>query len=593
MISRKFHGRVAVTLLAVVCLAAPRAAEAVSPARLSGSISGLVTDSGGVPQMGATVLLYNKQERLHEKALTDERGFFLFSALLPDVYSIRITLASFVPAIKSNILVQPGMRSMLNVSLANLFSSIQLVYPLPGQRALMNDDWKWVLRTAGETRPVLRMLPGVDQSPQRHTASVSPGTRGLLRLSAGEADLASGLGVEGDLGTAFAVATSLSRNNELQVAGKVGYGAQSGMPSAAFRTSLTRNTGMGNPEVALTMRQLYLPGRLGVAGAALPPLRSMTVDYDDRTQLSDNVWLRYGFSLDSVSFLDRLNYFSPYARLSYDAGDSGLVEVTYTSGNARPDLAAWGRPGMELQHDLRTLAVFPRVSLLHGRARVQRGENYELSYSREFGSRKVQVTGYRESVTNTALTMDAPQDLYATSGDILPDLFSGSAVFNAGDYQTLGYTVALTQKVGDHFSTTLIYGSIGALTAAQGEVVSENPDDLRAMIRAGRRHAATLRTSATLPWSGTQVVASYQWSDAASVSPGHLYSTQSVRPQPGFNVYFRQPVPWSLLPWRVELTGDLRNLLAQGYMPLNVAGGRRVFLMQTPRAFRGGLSFIF
>lgn len=584
------------TLMVVVCLAAPRAAEAISPAKLSGSISGLVTDGSGVPQMGATVLLFDKRERLHEKALTDEQGVFVFAGLIPDIYSIRVTLASFVPAVKSNIMVQPGMRSMLNVSLANLFSSIQLVYPLPGQRTLMSDDWKWVLRTSGATRPVLRMLPGVDQSPRRQTASVFSRTRGMLRLSAGETDPASVQGMEGDLGTAFALATSLYGSNELLVAGKVGYGAQNGMPSAAFRTSFSRNMGLGNPEVALTMRQLYLPDRLGSGTSAengIPALRSVSLDFDDRTQLSDSLWLRYGFSLDSVSFLDRLNYFSPYARLTYDGGEAGTVEFTYTSGNARPDLAAIGRPGAELQHDLRTLALFPRVSMRGGRARVQRGENFELSYSREFGSRKVQVTGYRESVSNTALTIDAPQGLYASSGDILPDLFSGSAVFNAGDYETVGYTMSLTQRIGDKFSATVIYGSIGALTAEPGEVVSENPDDLRAMIRAGRRHAATLRTNATIPWSGTQVVASYQWSDAASVSPGHLYSTQSVRPQPGFNVYFRQPVPWSLFPWRMELTADLRNLLAQGYLPLNVPGGRRVFLMQTPRAFRGGLSFIF
>jgi hypothetical protein len=55
----------------------------------------------------------------------------------------------------------------------------------------------------------------------------------------------------------------------------------------------------------------------------------------------------------------------------------------------------------------------------------------------------------------------------------------------------------------------------------------------------------------------------------------------------------RQPLPWSLAPCRMEITADLRNLLAQGYLPLTVEGGRRVYLMQTPRAFRGGLSFIF
>lgn len=54
---------VASLVLGVACLAAPQAAFAVSPMRLSGAISGLVTDSTGVPQMGAAVLLFNRQDR--------------------------------------------------------------------------------------------------------------------------------------------------------------------------------------------------------------------------------------------------------------------------------------------------------------------------------------------------------------------------------------------------------------------------------------------------------------------------------------------------------------------------------------------------
>ena len=594
MIGTKTYGRVAFGVMVAVCLALP--SQAVTPLRLSGGISGFVTSSTGTPQMGATVLLFNKYDRLYTKALTDERGFFTFAGLFPDVYSIHVALASFVPAIKSNILVQPGMRSMLNVSLANLFSTIQLVLPTGDQRVLLSEDWKWVLRTASETRPVLRLLPSSDVGLQRRTASVFSDTRGMLRLSAGDGDPASGVAAEGDLGTAFALATSLYGSNVVAVAGKFGYGSQSGIPSAAFRTSFSRNIGEGSPEVSVTMRQMFLPGRLGNAmtgtDGSLPSLRSISVDFDDRAQLTDNLTLRYGFSLDSVSFLDRLNYFSPYARLTWTLDENSTIELTYTSGNARPDLAGYGGHGTELQRDLSTLNMFPRVSLRGGRAKVQRGEDYEASYSRTFGSRKVQVSAYRESVSNAALTMDAPDGLY-TAGDILPDLVSGSAVFNAGNYQSLGYTAAVTQNFGEQFSTTLMYGSLGALTAEPAETVSENPDDLRAMIRAGRRHAATLRTTATLPGTGTHVIASYQWSDARTLTPGHLYSTQSLRPEPGFNVYVRQPMPWSPLPWRLEITADLRNLLAQGYLPLMAGGGRRVFLMQTPRAFRGGLSFIF
>jgi hypothetical protein len=46
------------------------------------------------------------------------------------------------------------------------------------------------------------------------------------------------------------------------------------------------------------------------------------------------------------------------------------------------------------------------------------------------------------------------------------------------------------------------------------------------------------------------------------------------------------------LPWRMEATAELRNMLAQGYVPINAAG-QRLLLFDTPRSLRGGLSFIF
>jgi hypothetical protein len=63
---------------------------------------------------------------------------------------------------------------------------------------------------------------------------------------------------------------------------------------------------------------------------------------------------------------------------------------------------------------------------------------------------------------------------------------------------------------------------------------------------------------------------------------------------PGLNLYFRQPIPGiSGRPCRVELTADLRNLLAQGYLPLATAGGQSILLVETPRSLRGGLNFVF
>ncbi len=43
---------------------------------------------------------------------------------------------------------------------------------------------------------------------------------------------------------------------------------------------------------------------------------------------------------------------------------------------------------------------------------------------------------------------------------------------------------------------------------------------------------------------------------------------------------------------RREATAELRSGLGQGYLPIT-EGGQHVLLIQSPRALRGGLSFIF
>src|ERR1700692_4874692 len=106
--------KLASSVMAVLVLSAPSVC-APEPTQLAGSIAGFVRDSTGIPQMGATVLLFNRSERLILKTITNERGIFGFSLLTPDLYSVRVTLASFVPAMKQKIAVQPGMQRLLYV----------------------------------------------------------------------------------------------------------------------------------------------------------------------------------------------------------------------------------------------------------------------------------------------------------------------------------------------------------------------------------------------------------------------------------------------------------------------------------------------
>jgi hypothetical protein len=592
--------RTAVGVLAgTLCVSS--ASLAVTPQKFSGSIAGIVSDTSGIPQMGASVLLYNRFDKLLSRILTSERGTFGFASLPPDSYTIRVSLASFLPALKRDILVQPGMRSLLNVSLASVFSSIELVAVAPGQTPLMSDEWRWVLRSTSSTRPVLRMLPELAQSdprPRRRVASIFSDTRGVVRLSGGD-QAGSSLGTEPDLGTAFALATSVGGSNQFQVSGNFGYSAYTNAPTAAIRTSFHRETGgISVPEVKLTMRQLFIPLRVGAdlygAGMqdSLPALRTLSATMLDSKQLSDSVRLEYGASLDSVTFLDRLNYISPFGRLTIDRGNGAAFELGYASGTppAEAFLNEGGR-NLEFQQDLAALAMFPRVSLSSGRARVQRTETIEIGYRKKAGSRTFSVAAYNDSVNNAAVTMISPDGQPGL--DLLPDLLSNGWTANAGRFRSIGYMMAVTQEVGSHFDMTLAYGSGGALVADRGAGPGAVFEDVQSAIRVARRQSLTGRISGTLPASGTQLIASYQWSNVAALNAAHMFLTQRTREGLGLDVRVSQPVPYfGGLPGHLEATAELRNLLAQGYTPLNLSG-RRVYLLQVPRSVRGGLSFSF
>jgi len=600
-------GLAASLLAGILWTSGPCAAS--SSIKLSGELAGFVKDPAGIPQMGATIQLFNRYDRLIQKTLSSANGQFSFGSLAPDLYSIRITLASFVPALKKNISIQPGMKSVLAINLATVISSIELVSTGPSSRALMSDDWIWVLRSTMSTRPVLRFLPGIDISDPEDrnrghvsssaVAAIFSDTRGLVKLSSGESNPFASTGSQPDLGTTFALATSLYGNNNLRFSGNIGYALNSAMPAAGFRTSYSRGEGNG-PEVKLTMQQYSLPARGyspvpgGQGQDNAPALRSMSLTMLDRIDITDSILLEYGASLDTVSFMDRLNYISPFARLTFNTETKGSFAVAYSSGMPPVDLL--GSPKEDdagLQQDISALSTFPRVSVRNGAPSVQRTQTMEIGYNLTEGSRTYSVGVYREMVGNGALTMTAPSDLYQ-QGDLLPELSSSSSVFNIGTYARTGMMAAVTQAVGENVSVTLAYGDGGTLRTDGRKLMTNDPDELRNMIHRAQHQWVMGRIAATLPVTGTKLASSYEWTDYRSLTPGHVYLVQKFYPEAGLNFRIKQPIPqFGFLPGRLEATAEFRNMLAQGYLPISTTDNRRLILTNTPRAVRGGVSFIF
>jgi hypothetical protein len=574
-------------------------ALAGSPAPLSGGILGQVKSATGIVQMGATVLLYNRYDQLVRQALTNPEGKFVFDKLTPDLYSIRVTLASFVPAMRRNIAVAAGSENLLQINLATLLSSIDLVSAGPSRGALMSDEWKWVLRSSQATRPVLRLLP-VSTSASSTSNSIFSDTTGVVRLSAGDGDSFT-TGSEQDLGTAFAVATSIYGSTRVQFSGNIGYIGNSSIPAAGFRTSYSRNKdGQSSPQVILTVRQLYLPNQQTPSGNDPgPALRTMSLSVRDKLDLTDHLRLEYGASLDSVNFLARLNYVSPFARATYDLGNSGSVRVGYSNGAdpsqllERSSAAASNEVASNeaLGQDLAALALLPRISLRDDGVRVQRTKNFETAYQRVAGSRTYSVGVYAEAVSNAAFMLSGARGFVPLT-DTLPDLASNSRIFNVGDYNRIGYTASAKQALGDRMDAAVAVGRAGGL-AASSEGSDNNADTVRGTIQQVQRLWATAAFSTTLPFSGTRMTTSYGWTDPHALMPDHVFLTQDVTESTGWNIRVRQPLPFfSGIGGRLEATAEMRNLLAQGYLPLE-ANGQKALLTNSPRAVRGGLAFIF
>ena len=74
--------------------------------------------------------------------------------------------------------------------------------------------------------------------------------------------------------------------------------------------------------------------------------------------------------------------------------------------------------------------------------------------------------------------------------------------------------------------------------------------------------------------------------DAFNASPGQT--------DPYLSFFIRQPIPGtSFIPAKMDALLDLRNLLAQGYVPVMGQDGRTVYMVQSARSLRGGLAFTF
>src|SRR5579864_3699850 len=91
-----------------------------------GTLSGVILDPSGTPQMGATVWLIAEDAggRTISQLLSNQDGGFFSDHLKPGRYAVRVSLAGFLPAIERHIAVAANLTTLLRVQVDSVFSSL-------------------------------------------------------------------------------------------------------------------------------------------------------------------------------------------------------------------------------------------------------------------------------------------------------------------------------------------------------------------------------------------------------------------------------------------------------------------------------------
>ena len=121
----------------------------------SATVSGVVRDSSGVPQIGAAVELLRPDLSSVAAVYTNSKGSFTFANVIPGRYAVKAMGASFLPSLQENVKVRST--AVVNLTLNTLYEVMQWLPAEPKRANANKDDWEWTLRSAAN-RPLLRWL---------------------------------------------------------------------------------------------------------------------------------------------------------------------------------------------------------------------------------------------------------------------------------------------------------------------------------------------------------------------------------------------------------------------------------------------------
>src|SRR5579863_2164 len=345
------------------------------------SISGLVCDSAGIPQIGAVVQLLRPDTSVVQTAYTTAKGRFAFATVVPGKYAVKAMGTSFLPSLRENVRVRTN--TVVNLTLNTLYEVMQWLPAEPRSGNAQKDDWAWTLRSAAN-RPLLRWLEDGPLVVVSDKAGAAPKLKARLMATGQQ-------GTFGENGERISAEMENTPSNSRELLARVDFdpGTDGGIESTlGFRQELG-----------------YAGSVQSVAAVAIhPEFEGGGAEGLEEAGFQTSETIRLGDEIEAEAGAEQV-----VARFGQRSPNTVMAALPFVS-------AAWQNgdatvryrlttivPAMRTDYGEQAAAMLPALSVREGNLALQHGLHQEIGWERNGDDSRVAVLFYADRMDNPVL----------------------------------------------------------------------------------------------------------------------------------------------------------------------------------------------
>lgn len=536
------------------------------------SVSGLIRDSAGVPQIGAEVQLLRPDLSVVTSVYTDSAGHFVISSLLPGSYALKAMGPYFLPALREGVRVRGAV--VVNLTLNTLYEVIQWLPAQPRAGESSKDDWAWTLRSAAN-RPLLRCLEDGPLVVVSDGSGAKPKLKARL-MATGQA------GTFGESGERFSTTVEDTPADSRELLARVDFapGTDGNMESMlGFRQDLGM-AGSVQSVAALTVSpEIEGDGDQGLDEAAVRSFETMEFGPDMDAEVGTTAVIgRLGGDSPSTA-----TAMLPFVNVEWRHGANGI----------RYGLATMTQAQGAGEDDSESSAWLPAMAMRGSALAIEHGMHQEIGWERQTDSSGLAVLVYSDRIDNPVLQAMShfAEDGSAADAAALFDPASGLIRAAGPAFSSSGVEASAEHRLIGANRIRVTYASGAALVMP----ALQQPTPLAEILASAhprRAQTYTLALSGTLDGTRTRWSASYRWQPDDAVTEIDSFAENASTPY--LNLRVNQPIHITRDgSGGLEALLEVRNLLAEGYRPFILSDGSLLLFADDQRSLRAGLAFTF